>query len=168
MSLMIYKKRNVEVLESFGSLTKIDDNGNIYSVHTTALTTPKPTKARRPKSLNIYAITDEVKPFVEYLKTEPAKTHLHIEAQCEEMDFAVRKQYTSLTDGDELVEGAGYRVAPHSEDKQGCEGYVTFVMPTDETIIPAEVRAMMVQRPGLINRIGFVWALVEAGFRITR
>lgn len=166
MALMVYKNRPVEVIETSGSLSKIDDNGNVFSVKTVSLKAPK--TPRRPKSLNITTLTDDMKPFLTYLLSEQAKTLLTLEAQCEEMDFAVRKQYTSLTGGDELVTGEGYNVAPESAKKEGCEGSVTFVMPTDESIVPAEIRAMMVQRPGLINRIGFVWALVEAGFRVTR
>jgi hypothetical protein len=166
MSLMVYKNRTVEVIETSGSLSKINDDGNEYSVKTASLKAPK--TPRRPKSLNIVTITESMKPFVTYLLTAQAKTLLTLEAQCEEMDFAVRKQYTALTGGDELVEGAGYHVAPESAKKEGCEGSVTFVMPTDESIITPEITAMMTQRPGLINRIGFVWALVEAGFKVAR
>lgn len=161
----LYKKEIVDVLAQEGTLSKILYGENEVWVKTDVLK-PVPTK-RQPKSLVVLTITPD-DPFIEYLKTPEAATKLSLEAQCEEMDFAVRKQYTAMTGGDELVVGEGYNVAPHSADKQGCEGSVSFNMPKDESIVSAQYRGMMKQRPGLINRIGFVWALVGAGFKVTR
>lgn len=121
-------------------------------------------KTHIPRSLRIKGMKPEFAHFLEYLKTPAANALLTLEAQCPEMDFAVRQQYHKLT-GDDLFEGAGYNVAPSTAGKQGCEGSVTFVMPDE---MPLEISDMMVQRPGLINRIEFLWLLVEQGFRVTR
>ena len=165
MALMVFKKREVEVVEEGANTTKVREGENEYWVKTAQLKSPK---KRRPTSLAITQMTETLKPFVDYLTTPEAQTKLSIEAQCEEMDYAVRRQYAALTGGGELHLGYGYNVAPNSAGKQGCEGSVTFKMPDNPAVIPAEVTAMMTQRPGLINRIGFVWMLVDVGFRIER
>ena len=121
-------------------------------------------KTHVPRSLRIKGMKAEYAQFLEYLKTPEANTLLTLEAQCPEMDFAVRQQYKKLT-GEDLLEGGGYNVAPPTAKKQGCEGSVTFVVPAE---MPLEFKDMMVQRPGLINRIEFLWLLVEQGFRVTR
>lgn len=165
MALMVFKNRPVEVLAESGTLSKVAEGGNEFWVKSQSL---KPQPKRRPTSLTVMEMSDPLKPFVEYLKTPEAQTKLMLEAQCEEMDFAVRKQYAALTGGDRLELGHGYNVAPPSAGKQGCEGSVTFKMPENLELIPSEVVGMMTQRKGLINRIGFVWLLVEQGFRVTR
>jgi hypothetical protein len=169
MSLMIYRKSTVEVLEQSGTLSKIrDDNDNEFTVKTNSL---KPVPASRvPRSLTVLSPHDsevaEFDRFIDYLRTPEAQTSLHLEAQCPEMDFAVRQQYRKLTCGAELKEGEGYHVAPSRSNKTGCEGCVTFVMPPFE--LPTPIKSLMVQRPGFINRIGFVWLLIEQGFYCTR
>lgn len=162
--MMVYRKQPVEVVEQSATLSKIrTEDGNEFTVKTTSL---KPlTKPRTPRSLRVMTKSEEIQKFIDYLRTPAANTKLHLEAQVEEMDFAVREQYRKMTGGEELVEGFGYHVAPFSAGKTGCEGVVTFAPPIN---IPAEIKDLMVQRPGLINRISFVWLLVEEGFRASR
>lgn len=165
-SVMLFRKSPVTILEPpQGTLVKIqDDNDNIFSVKLDSL---KPLSTHIPRSLTVAKLTPEVEPFVEYLRTAEAGTKIYLEARNPKMEYAVREQYRKMT-GESLVEGAGYNVAPDTARKEGCEGGVTFRMPSDESIIPADVKAMMVQRPGFINRISFVWMLIEQGFRVTR
>jgi len=154
--------------ESIGVITDIDtefaevDYGN--GPKKTSVQRLSLVNARVPRSLRIQGMKPEYAQFLEYLKTPAAKCLLTLEAQNPEMDLAIRQQYQKLT-GDELVEGSGYNVAPNTANKQGCEGSVTFVVPDE---LPLAIRDMMVQRSGLVNRIEFLWMLVEQGFRITR
>lgn len=127
--------------------------------------TPKTIKPRAHRSLKIKTLTTDLASFVNYLRTPEANTRLYLEAQDQTMDGPIRDQYRRLTNGEELILGAGYHVAPESAKKQGCEGSVTFIPPAQ---MPDEVLRMMPQRHGLINHIDFVWLLVEQGFRVTR
>lgn len=167
MSLKVYRKERVEVLEESGTLSKIRTENAEFWVKTYVLKSANAPHFSR--SLVIMSPPDRTldafMKFIDYLRTPAAQTKLHLEAKCPEMDYAVRDQYRKLTGGAELVEGEGYHVAPSHSRKTGCEGYVTFVVPE---FIPDEVRVLMVQRPGLINKISFVWLLIEQGFRCSR
>jgi len=161
------KVRNT-LSESLGVITAIDsDFAEVDYGHgpkKTSVTRLVLVKTHVPRSLRIQGMKPEYVHFLEYLKTPAANCLLTLEAQCPEMDFAVRQQYLKLT-GEHLVEGKGYNVAPNTAGKQGCEGSVTFIVPPE---MPLAIKDMMVQRPGLVNRIEFLWMLVEQGFRITR
>lgn len=119
---------------------------------------------RIPRSLKVAVYEPTLEGFIAYLRTPQARTLLTLQAQCPDMDFAVRQQYHKLS-GENLVEGQGYTVGLESSKKRGCEGDVSFVMPAE---VPEEVTARMKQRPGFINHIDFVWMLIGQGFRVTR
>ena len=164
MNMMMHKKAAVEVLESNGNLSKIlTHDGDEFWVKTSDL--KPPTAPKIPRSLRVAKFHPELQPFIDYLGTPEACTSLDLEARDASMDAAIRQQYRSLS-GEELVEGAGYRIAPESARKQGSEGSVRFVPPVE---YPAAVLDLLSpDGTGHINHIDFVWMLVEQGFRVTR
>ena len=164
---MIYNNETVTVLES-GTLTSRiiragQEEWDAVWVKNSQLKEDK--APRTPRSLCIATLTDNLRPFVDYLRTPEANTTLELEARNADMDTAIRTQYAEIS-GEELTEGAGYRIAPDSASKRGSEGSVLFV-PLSE--YPAEVQDLLSpDGMGHINHIDFVWMLVEQGFRVRR
>jgi len=160
--LALYHGIEVEVLERRQSSSTIVLSGDQCTVNNKSL---KPVKVpAKPRYLEIAKSIPEIQDFIVYLRTPEACCLLGLEARDERADNGIRKQYRDLT-GEELIEGEGYNVAPLSAGKQGCEGYVTFVVPA---VIPEEISVRMVQREGLINHLDFLWMLIKEGFRIKR
>jgi len=159
---MLYKGEEVVVLATGGSQSRIVKVGGEdwegFWVPTQKLSTPS-----IPRCLRIVDLTDELKEFIEYLRTNAANTKLYFKVISGERADMLCNQYFELT-GEELVEGVGFSI--QDENKQGAEGQVTFNPPP---VIPDAVKEYLA--PGLtdkINIISFVWLLVEQGFRVTR
>ena len=159
---MLYKGEEVEVLATGGSQSRIvklgGDEWDGFWVPTIKLSTPSV-----PRSIRIAQMTDDLIPFIEYLRTDAANCKLYFKVILGERADMLRDQYLELT-GEELTEGVGFSV--QDDNKQGAEGQVTFNPPTN---LPAAVKEYLA--PGLtdkINIISFVWLLVEQGFRVTR
>lgn len=121
--------------------------------------------ARYLTALNLDCSAAGTKEFIAYLRTPAAHCTLELEARNPDFDTPIREQYRRET-GEELVEGKGYRIAPHSADKQGSEGSVRFTALAEYP--PDVVELLSPDGTGHINHIGFVWLLVKEGFRVVR
>jgi hypothetical protein len=131
---------------------------------------PLPVKMRKPSTkyltaLNLDCSAVGTKEFIAYLRTPAAHCTLELEARNPDFDVPIREQYKRET-GEELVEGKGYRIAPHSANKQGSEGSVRFTALAEYP--PDVVELLSPDGTGHINHIGFVWLLVKEGFRVAR
>lgn len=119
-----------------------------------------------PRHLKVLTITPDIEEFIAYLRTPEARCILELEARNSAYEMDMREQYTRLSGGHELVLGKGFRLAPLSANKQGGEGSVRFV-PLQN--YPEDVKELLSpDGAGHINRIPFLWLLVEKGFRIER
>ena len=121
-------------------------------------------RANAPKKIPGYLQEDEIEwtpemaQFLGYLAGPHGRGKIFAEAPPKYEEAVVNKYY-DIT-GQILEEGPGkLNIAP--ETKWAPE-LVTLFKPTDE--IPDEI-ARQQQKPGLINRNQFVWALVRQGFR---
>jgi len=166
MAAYTFKGHDVEVLEITGNLARISEQGIEFSVRTAQLKEKKAKPiARYLASLNMNCNAVGNKEFIAYLRTPEAHCTLEIESRNPDFDSPIREQYKRET-GDELVEGRGYRIAPHSANKQGSEGSVRFTALAEYP--PDVVELLSPDGTGHINHIGFVWLLVKEGFRVAR
>jgi hypothetical protein len=166
MAAYTFKGHDVEVLEIAGNLARISEQGIEFSVRTKQLKEKKAkASARYLTALNLDCSAAGTKEFIAYLRTPAAHCTLELEARNPDFDTPIREQYRRET-GEELVEGKGYRIAPHSADKQGSEGSVRFTALAEYP--PDVVELLSPDGTGHINHIGFVWLLVKEGFRVVR
>ena len=164
--MMVFKGHDVEVLEVGKSLSRISEQGIEFWVKNSQLKEKMAkASARYLTALNLDCNAAGTKEFVAYLRTPEAHCTLELEARNPDFDTPIREQYKRET-GEELVEGKGYRIAPHSADKQGSEGSVRFTALAEYP--PDVVELLSPDGTGHINHIGFVWLLVKEGFRVVR